>query len=160
MNPTTDSDCCSVPDLAEGAPTVASADPLSAPGKPITILFACRQNAGRSQIAAALAGVLAGPNVRVLSAGTTPATEIHPNVALVLSEAGLEPLSKPTKLDPADVEQADWVITMGCGETCPIFPGVHYEDWDVEDPSDKGIIEVRKIRDAIQTRVEDLLARI
>ncbi len=128
-------------------------------GDPVTILFACTQNAGRSQIAAAIASSLAGPNVRVLSAGTNPATEVHPQVLTALGELGLQPQSKPKKLDPADVKEADWVITMGCGETCPIFPGTHYEDWEIRDPSGLPIAEVRAIRDTIQAKVADLLSR-
>lgn len=129
------------------------------PGEPVTILFACTQNAGRSQIAAAIAASLGGPDVHVLSAGTNPASEVHPIVATVLSEIGLNPLSGPKKLDPADVKEADWVITMGCGETCPIFPGTHYEDWEITDPSGKPLPEVREIRDTIRAKVENLLTR-
>lgn len=128
-------------------------------GEPLTVLFACTQNAGRSQMAAAIAASLAGPSVTVKSAGTNPASEVHPNVAVALREVGLEPSSEPAKLDPADVKQADWVITMGCGEECPIFPGVHYEDWAINDPAGEPIEEVRKIRETIRAKVEDLLDR-
>ncbi len=93
------------------------------------ILFACRQNAGRSQMAAAIAQELATSDVTIMSAGTEPAEEVHPEVRDALAEIGLEPFAQPEKLDPAKVKMADWVITMGCGESCPIFPGTHYEDW-------------------------------
>ncbi|WP_182354186.1 low molecular weight phosphatase family protein [Flaviflexus huanghaiensis] len=126
---------------------------------PITILFACRQNAGRSQIAAAIARSLAPHHVTVLSAGTEPASEAHPEAVAVLREIGLEPTSEPSKLDPADVKASDWVITMGCGESCPIFPGTRYEDWPIDDPAHQPIDEVRRIRDDIRIRVEDLLER-
>ncbi len=126
-----------------------------------TVMFACRQNAGRSQIAAALMKAKGGERVKVLSAGTTPADELHPETLTVLGEMGLEPISSvPQFLEPEDVEASDWVITMGCGETCPIFPGVRYEDWDVEDPSSQPIHKVREIRDDIEARVDDLLARL
>ena len=128
-------------------------------GERVTILFACTQNAGRSQIAAAIASSLAGPGVRVLSEGTNPASEVHPNVVAALHELGLEPDSKPKRLEPGDVEGSDWVITMGCGETCPVFPGVHYEDWDISDPSGRPLSEVREIRDVIASKVEKLLER-
>jgi protein-tyrosine-phosphatase len=125
-----------------------------------TILFACRQNAGRSQMAAAIARKLAPSGVVILSAGTEPAEEVHPEVRDVLAEIGLEPFARPEKLDPAKVKTADWVITMGCGESCPIFPGTHYEDWEVADPSGKPVEIVREIREDITQRVKELLDRI
>lgn len=125
----------------------------------ITILFACRKNAGRSQIAAAIARSLAPEHVTILSAGTEPASEAHPEAVAVLEEIGLKPTSEPSKLDPADVKASDWVITMGCGESCPIFPGTRYEDWPIDDPADQPIETVRRIRDDIRARVEDLLER-
>ncbi|AZN29732.1 ArsR family transcriptional regulator [Flaviflexus salsibiostraticola] len=127
--------------------------------KPTTILFACRKNAGRSQIAAAIAQSLAPEHVTILSAGTEPASEAHPEAVAVLEEIGLKPTSTPSKLDPADVKASDWVITMGCGESCPIFPGTRYEDWPIDDPADQPIETVRRIRDDIRARVEDLLER-
>lgn len=127
--------------------------------QPITILFACRKNAGRSQIAAAIAQSLAPENVTILSAGTEPADEAHPEAVAVLAEIGLAPTSAPSKLDPAEVKAADWVVTMGCGESCPIFPGTRYEDWPIDDPADQPIEIVRTIRDEIKARVEDLLSR-
>mgnify|MGYP002759064286 FL=1 len=124
------------------------------------ILFACRQNAGRSQMAAAIAQELATSDVTIMSAGTEPAEEVHPEVRDALAEIGLEPFAQPEKLDPAKVKMADWVITMGCGESCPIFPGTHYEDWEVADPSEEPTEVVREIRDDITKRVKELLSRI
>ncbi|WP_296107210.1 metalloregulator ArsR/SmtB family transcription factor [uncultured Corynebacterium sp.] len=124
------------------------------------ILFACRQNAGRSQMAAAIAQELATSDVTIMSAGTEPAEEVHPEVRDTLAEIGLEPFAQPEKLDPAKVKMVDWVITMGCGESCPIFPGTHYEDWEVADPSGEPTEVVREIRDDITKRVKELLSRI
>ncbi len=129
--------------------------------RPTVILFACRKNAGRSQIAAAIAKHLAGPGVTVLSAGSEAADELHPETTVVLEEMGLAPVSAtPKQLEVADVEASDWVITMGCGETCPVFPGKHYEDWEVADPFGQPLSVARAIRDDIQERVQDLLRRI
>ena len=124
------------------------------------ILFASRQNAGRSQMAAAIAQELATSDVIIMSAGTEPAEEVHPEVRDALAEIGLEPFAQPEKLDPTKVKMADWVITMGCGESCPIFPGTHYEDWEVADPSEEPTEVVREIRDDITKRVKELLSRI
>lgn len=124
------------------------------------ILFACRQNAGGSQMAAAIAQELATSDVTIMSAGTEPAEEVHPEVRDALAEIALEPFAQPEKLDPAKVKMADWVITMGCGESCPIFPGTHYEDWEVADPSGEPTEVVREIRDDITKRVKELLSRI
>lgn len=125
-----------------------------------TILFACTKNAGRSQMAAAIAQQLAGADMTILSAGTDPADDVHPEVREALAEIDLEPHSQPEKLDPATVKSSDWVITMGCGESCPIFPGTRYENWDIPDPAGQPLDVVREIRDAIQERVQNLLARI
>ena len=124
------------------------------------ILFACRQNAGRSQMAAAIAQELAASDVIIMSAGTEPAEEVHPEVRDALAAIGLEPFAQPEKLDPTKAKMADWVITMGCGESCPIFPGTHYEDWEVADPSEEPTEVVREIRDDITKRVKELLSRI
>lgn len=126
----------------------------------MTILFACRQNAGRSQMAAALAKQLAPEGMRIISAGSDPADEVHPVVAEALAEIGLEPESRPKPLDPSQVKTSDWVITMGCGEQCPCFPGVHYEDWEITDPHGKTLDEVRVILTEIRERVVDLLSRV
>ncbi|QJC22143.1 arsenate-mycothiol transferase ArsC [Arcanobacterium buesumense] len=127
----------------------------------VTVLFACRKNAGRSQIAAALMAAKTDDRVRVLSAGTTPARELHPQTYETLAEIGLEPLdTTPTMLTGDNVSQSDWIITMGCGESCPIFPGTHYEDWDVADPANQPASVVREIREDIAQRVDQLIARL
>ncbi len=136
---------------------------MSKPGTatPVTVMFACRQNAGRSQIAAAIMKSKAPSNVKVLSAGTTPADEVHPETLVVLNEMDLPLVNEqPQKLTDEAVQTSDWVITMGCGETCPVYPGKHYEDWDVQDPSGQPIEVVRSIRDDIERHVLDLLDRI
>lgn len=128
---------------------------------PVTVMFACRQNAGRSQIAAALMKVHAPAHVTVLSAGTTPAIDVHPETMLLLEEMGLSLVNEqPQKLTHEAVQASDWVITMGCGETCPIYPGRQYEDWPIQDPSGQPMEIVREIRDDIQRHVTDLLNRI
>lgn len=127
----------------------------------VTVMFACRQNAGRSQIAAAIMRAKAPSSVTVLSAGTTPANEVHPETLVVLGEMGLPLVNEePQKLTNEAVKASDWVITMGCGETCPIYPGKRYEDWEIQDPSGQPIETVREIRDAIERHVNDLLDRI
>ncbi|MDO5035081.1 MAG: heat-shock protein HtpX [Actinomycetaceae bacterium] len=128
---------------------------------PVTIMFACRQNAGRSQIAAALMKAKAPSHVTVLSAGTTPADEVHPETITLLDEMGLPLINEtPQMLTNEAVQESDWVITMGCGESCPIYPGKHYEDWAIQDPAGQPIETVREIRDDIERHVDDLLARV
>ncbi|KFI65959.1 metalloregulator ArsR/SmtB family transcription factor [Bifidobacterium cuniculi] len=138
-------DCCSSRKDADGT---------------VTVLFACRRNSGRSQIAAAIAQSMAPSGMRVLSAGSEPAHEVDPLVVQALGEIGLKPLSSPSKLDPTVVKNADWVVTMGCGESCPYFPGTHREDWAVPDPHTRDIDEVRDIVARMQGKVADLMARI
>jgi protein-tyrosine-phosphatase len=123
------------------------------------VLFVCVHNAGRSQMAAALLDHHAQGRVRVRSAGSEPADRINPAVATVMSEIGLD-VSKevPRKLLTEDVAASDVVITMGCGDACPIFPGKRYEDWALTDPAGKDPDEVRTIRDDIDQRVRRLLA--
>ena len=127
-------------------------------GRP-SVLFVCVHNAGRSQMAAALLDHHAQGRVRVRSAGSEPADRINPAVATVMSEIGLD-VSKevPRKLLTEDVAASDVVITMGCGDACPIFPGKRYEDWALTDPAGKDPDEVRTIRDDIDQRVRRLLA--
>jgi arsenate reductase len=122
------------------------------------VLFVCVHNAGRSQMAAALLDRYAGERIRVQSAGSAPADEIDPAVMSAMEEIGLD-LSKefPKPLTTGAVEGADVVITMGCGDVCPIFPGKRYLDWELPDPAGKSVDEVRPIRDAIDTRVRALL---
>ena len=125
------------------------------------ILFVCTHNAGRSQMAAALLQQLAGDRVSVRSAGSTPANEVNPVAVAAMTEIGLD-LSEafPKPLTDEVVRAADVVITMGCGDACPIYPGKKYEDWEVEDPAGASVEKVRQIRDAIRVRVELLLAEL
>jgi arsenate reductase (thioredoxin) len=125
------------------------------------VLFVCVHNAGRSQMAAALLDRHAQGRVHVRSAGSTPADEINPAVVTAMEEIGLD-LSKefPKPLTIDAVEAADVVITMGCGDACPIFPGKRYLDWELTDPSGRSVEEVRAIRDEIDTRVRGLLAEL
>ena len=126
-----------------------------------TVLFVCVHNAGRSQMAAALLDHHAAGRVRVLSAGTEPADRINPAVVEAMAELGLDVSREfPTRLASADVESSDVVVTMGCGDTCPYFPGTRYEDWPLDDPAGRPIEEVRIIRDAIDVRVRRLLAEL
>lgn len=122
-----------------------------------TVLVACRKNAGRSQAAAALLRHYAGDRVEVLSGGSEPADEVHPEVRVVLAERGLEPEQLPKRFDAAMVQAADVVVTMGCGEECPYYPGRTYLDWEVEDPHGQPVERVRAIVDDIDARVRGLL---
>jgi arsenate reductase len=126
-----------------------------------TILFACIHNSGRSVAAQALTRSYAGDHVSVLSAGSEPGAAVNPAVAEVLAERGL-PVTDyvPTLLDADLVQGSDVVITMGCGETCPVFPGKRYEDWPVDDPAGQDLDTVRRIVDDIDTRVRKLLAEL
>jgi arsenate reductase len=125
------------------------------------VLFVCVQNAGRSQMAAALLDHYAEGRVHVRSAGSTPADQVNPAVVLAMSEIGID-VSKefPKPLTEEVVDAADAVITMGCGDACPIYPGKRYEDWDVADPAEADLDGVRRIRDDIGERVRRLLAEI
>jgi arsenate reductase len=125
------------------------------------VLFVCVHNAGRSQMAAALLDKHAEGRVHVRSAGSTPAGEIHSNVSMAMEEIGLD-LSKefPKPLTDEVVRAADVVITMGCGDACPVYPGKRYLDWELEDPADKPIDQVRSIRDEIDRRVRALLEEL
>ena len=125
------------------------------------VLFVCVHNAGRSQMAAALLDHHAAGRVRVRSAGTTPSDEIHPNVVEAMAERGLDvSTARPKGLREDDVREVDVVITMGCGDACPVVPGTRYLDWDLPDPAGKPIAEVRPIRDDIERRVLDLLREL
>lgn len=126
-----------------------------------TILFACVHNSGRSVAAAKLAQLYGGDRVTVLSAGSEPGTGVNPAVAEVLAERGISTDDHvPTLLDYDLVEKCDVVITMGCGETCPVFPGKRYEDWQLEDPKGQEIAKVRGIVDDIDARVRTLLTEL
>ena len=125
------------------------------------VLFVCVHNAGRSQMAAALLEHHAAGRVRVRSAGTAPSDEIHPNVVEAMAERGLDvSTARPKGLREDDVREVDVVITMGCGDACPVVPGPRYLDWDLPDPAGKPIAEVRPIRDDIERRVLDLLREL
>jgi protein-tyrosine-phosphatase len=126
-----------------------------------TVLFVCVHNAGRSQMAAALLAHRAQGRVQVRSAGSAPADAVNPAVVEVMAELGLDVSEEiPTKLLTDDVAASDVVITMGCGDACPILPGKRYEDWALTDPAGKGADDVRKIRDEIDLRVQKLLAEL
>lgn len=126
-----------------------------------TVLFVCVHNAGRSQMAAALLERLGGDAVRVRSAGTEPIDRIHPVVVEAMREVGVDlGARRPTRLDDASVRNADVVVTMGCGDACPVYPGKRYEDWDLPDPSGRSLDDVRAIRDDIEGRVRRLLASL
>lgn len=123
-----------------------------------TVLYVCVHNAGRSQMAAAVTAALGGKSVRVLSAGSAPADSINPAVIEVMAELGLDLSHEhPRPLSEEEVRGADVVVTMGCGDACPIFPGKRYVDWELDDPAGRPTDEVRAIRDEIRQRVEGLL---
>ena len=126
-----------------------------------SVLFVCVHNAGRSQIAAALLRHHAMGRVEVRSAGSAPGQQVNPAALTVLAEWGINIAdAQPAKLDAGEVEQSDVVVTMGCGDACPIFPGVSYEDWELEDPAGQPVEFVRETRDEIDRRVRSLLARL
>ena len=127
------------------------------------VLFVCIHNAGRSQMAAALLAHHAGDRVIVRSAGTAPADTINPAVVEAMAELGIDLHAKgahPKRLDDAAVQASDVVITMGCGDECPFYPGKRYLDWALDDPAGKGVDAVRPIRDEIDRRVQALLAEL
>ena len=125
------------------------------------VLFVCVRNAGRSQMAAALAAPLGRGRVDVRSAGSDPADAVHPEVIEVMREVGIDlEHARPKALQDAAIEAADVVVTMGCGDACPVVPGKRYYDWDIEDPAGKTADEVREIRDEIADRVRDLLEEL
>lgn len=126
-----------------------------------TVLFVCVHNAGRSQIAAGYLQQLSNGRVDVLSAGSEPKDQINPIAVQAMAEEGIDIANNVPKVLTTDaVKDSDVVITMGCGDTCPIFPGKRYEDWELDDPAGQGIEVVRPIRDEIRARVEVLLAEI
>lgn len=123
------------------------------------VLFVCEQNAGRSQMAAVLTNHLGGGRVHVRSAGSAPSREISSTVAAVMAEIGLDLAEEfPKPLTDDVVQAADVVVTMGCGDACPVYPGKRYQDWDLVDPAGLPIEEVRRIRDEVRDRVAELLA--
>jgi arsenate reductase len=124
------------------------------------VLVACRQNAGRSQAAAALLRHYSSDRIAVLSGGSEPADEVHPQVREVLAERGLAPQGRPKRFDPGMVQAADVVVTMGCGEECPYYPGRTYVDWEVADPYGLSLGAVRAIVDDIDHRVQGLVKEL
>jgi arsenate reductase len=126
-----------------------------------TVLFVCVHNAGRSQMAAGLLTKLAGDRVQVRTAGSDPADEVNPAAVAAMGEVGVDLSEEHPKLLTTDaVREADAVVTMGCGDACPIFPGKRYEDWELEDPAGKDLDTVRRIRDEIERRVRVLIAEL
>ncbi|MFF0834121.1 MULTISPECIES: arsenate reductase ArsC [unclassified Streptomyces] len=126
-----------------------------------SVLFVCVHNAGRSQMAAAFLTHLAGDRVQVRSAGSAPADSVNPAVVAAMSEAGIDITAEVPKVLTAEAVQAsDVVITMGCGDTCPVFPGKRYLDWQLPDPAGQGVDAVRPIRDDIEQRVRALVEEI
>ncbi|HZG02799.1 MAG TPA: arsenate reductase ArsC [Streptomyces sp.] len=126
-----------------------------------SVLFVCVHNAGRSQMAAAWLTHLAGDRVEVRSAGSAPADEVNPAAVEAMREVGIDMSAEvPKVLTTEAVRASDVVITMGCGDTCPVFPGKRYLDWRLEDPAGRGVEAVRPIRDEIRRRVEELIAEL
>jgi arsenate reductase (thioredoxin) len=125
------------------------------------VLFVCVHNAGRSQMAAGLLNHLAGGRVQVRSAGSEPTDRLNPQVVEAMREIGIDVSREfPKPLTGAMVKEADVVITMGCGDACPIYPGKRYEDWELEDPAGRDLETVRRIRDEIADRVRNLVASL
>ena len=130
------------------------------PAKP-AVLFVCIHNAGRSQMAAGWLTHLAGDQIDVRSAGTEPAGQVNPAAVQAMREAGIDiTAQRPKMLTPEAARGADVVITMGCGDTCPVYPGKRYEDWDLPDPAGQPLETVRQIRDQIRERVETLIGEL
>jgi len=126
-----------------------------------TVLFVCVHNAGRSQMAAGFLRHLAGDRIEVLSAGSAPAEQLNPVAVQAMAEEGVDITgAQPKVLTTEAVQTSDVVITMGCGDACPYFPGKRYEDWQLDDPAGQGIDAVRPIRDDIRSRVESLIAEL
>ncbi len=126
-----------------------------------SVLFLCVHNAGRSQMASAWLEHLAAGRAVALSGGSEPAAEVNPRAVEAMAEVGIDITSEvPKRWSDADLDEADVVVTMGCGDSCPFIPGKRYEDWEVDDPADQPIERVREIRDDIERRVEALLASI
>ncbi|WP_055694203.1 arsenate reductase ArsC [Streptomyces prasinopilosus] len=126
-----------------------------------SVLFVCVHNAGRSQMAAAFLTHLAGDRVQVRSAGSAPATTVNPAVVEAMAEVGIDIAAEvPKVLTTEAVQASDVVITMGCGDTCPVFPGKRYLDWELPDPAGQGVAAVRPIRDEIEKRIRGLVDEI
>ena len=131
------------------------------PNTKATVLFVCVHNAGPSQMAAGYLQALAGDRIQVLSAGTQPKDQVNPSAIEAMAEEGIDIANNvPKVLSDETVKDSDYVITMGCGDACPFFPGKTYLDWPLNDPAGKGVEEVRPIRDEIRAKVEALIAEI
>ncbi|MGK0715769.1 arsenate reductase ArsC [Leucobacter sp. W1153] len=126
-----------------------------------SVLFVCVHNAGRSQMAAGYLRHIAGDRIEVRSAGSMPADQINPTAVAAMREEGIDiTAEQPKVLTTEAVQDSDVVITMGCGDACPFFPGKRYEDWELDDPAGQGIEAVRPIRDDIKQRIEELVASL
>ena len=126
-----------------------------------SVLFVCVHNAGRSQMAAAYLAHLSGGAVEVRSAGSAPTDRVNPSAVAAMAEDGIDITAEiPKVLTTEAVQDSDVVITMGCGDTCPVFPGKRYEDWDLDDPAGRGVEAVRPIRDDIKARIVTLLGEL
>ena len=126
-----------------------------------SVLFVCVHNAGRSQMAAGFLRDIAGDRIEVRSAGSMPADQINPTAVEAMGELGIDiTAEQPKVLTTEAVQASDVVITMGCGDACPFFPGKRYEDWKLDDPAGQGIDAVRPIRDEIRSRIEKLVAEL
>ena len=126
-----------------------------------SVLFVCVHNAGRSQMAAAWLNHLSAGSIEVRSAGSAPAAQVNPSAVEAMAEVGIDiAAEQPKILTTEAVKESDVVITMGCGDACPIFPGKRYEDWELEDPAGKSVEGVRPVRDEIRRRVEELIASL
>jgi protein-tyrosine-phosphatase len=126
-----------------------------------SVLFVCVHNAGRSQMAQGYLQALAGDRIDVLSAGSMPGNQVNPSAVAAMAEEGIDISgAQPKVLTDSAVEASDYVITMGCGDVCPYFPGKHYLDWVLDDPAGQGVEAVRPIRDEIRGKIEALIAEI
>jgi protein-tyrosine-phosphatase len=129
--------------------------------KKASVLFVCVHNAGRSQMAAGYLQALAGDRIEVRSAGTVPGDQVNPSAVAAMLEEGIDiSTNQPKVLTDDAVKASDYVVTMGCGDTCPFFPGKTYLDWPLDDPAGQGVDEVRPIRNAIKQKIEDLIHEI
>ncbi|MCX5057143.1 MULTISPECIES: arsenate reductase ArsC [unclassified Streptomyces] len=134
---------------------------MTALGDRPSVLFVCVHNAGRSQMAAAFLARLAGDRIEVRSAGSAPADTVNPAVVEAMKEVGIDISDETPKALTVDTVQAsDVVITMGCGDTCPVFPGKRYVDWQLDDPAGQGVDAVRPIRDGIEQRIRGLVSEL
>lgn len=148
--------------MSQPSPAPISTEDLpDQPAHKPSVLFVCIHNAGRSQMAAGWLSTLAGDAIEVRSAGTAPADQVNPVAVQAMAEVGVDiTAATPKVLTGEAVQASDVVITMGCGDTCPYFPGTRYLDWPLDDPAGQGIEAVRPIRDAIKANVEQLIAEL